>query len=87
MTPTKLINALFTMSFAQPDDGWYMDSEVAFHITHNYNNFLYISYLSTNNHILVGNSHPIPIISYGHILAIRDILLAPQIIRKTLFLT
>ncbi|XP_021723950.1 uncharacterized protein LOC110691340 [Chenopodium quinoa] len=88
MTPTELGSASSTPGLSPPDIGWYMDSGATSHMTHTSGNLLPLFQLSTNNHILVGNGHRIPITGYGHYkfpnksLALKDVLLAPQIIKN-----
>ncbi|XP_021738378.1 uncharacterized protein LOC110704872 [Chenopodium quinoa] len=66
MTPTELSSAYSTPGLSPPDNGWYMDSGATSHMSHTSGNLLPLLQLSTNNHILVGNGHRIPITGYGH---------------------
>ena len=68
MTPTDIQAAMHTMSLNSPDPSWYMDTRATSHMTSSSGKFLYYFNLSThsNNNIVVGNGHKIPILYYGH---------------------
>ncbi|XP_021757143.1 uncharacterized protein LOC110722184 [Chenopodium quinoa] len=88
MTLTELGSAYSSMTFSTPENRWYMDSGATSHMTNNVDTLLPLFNLSTNNHILVGNGHHIPITGYDHTilpnnsLRLNNVLLAPQIIKN-----
>ena len=90
MIPADLSHAFCIMSLSKPDDNWYFDSGASSHMTNNSGNLNSFFDISTNKNILVGNGYCIPVIGYSHStisyshppLALRDVLLAPSIIKN-----
>lgn len=84
ITPTELGNSFATMTLPL-DNSWYMDSDAMAHMTNSSGTVMPLFNLSTNNHILVGNGHHIPLHGYGHStlpsphpsLTLHDVLFAP----------
>ena len=64
MTPTDIQAAMHTMSLNSPDPSLYMDTRATSHMTSSSGKFSSYFNLSThsNNNIIVGNGHKIPIL-------------------------
>jgi hypothetical protein len=56
-SPTDIENAIHTLSLAQPDPSWYMDTGATSHMTSSQGNLSSYFKLSRNNKIIVGNGH------------------------------
>ena len=93
--PTDIAAAMHTMSLQQPDPSWYMDTGATSHMTSSSGSLSSYFNLSnhSNNNIIVGNGHRIPILGYGHTnvsspchsLSLNNVLHAPKLIKNLIF--
>jgi hypothetical protein len=89
-SPTDIENAIHTLSFAQQDPSWYMDTGATSHMTSSQGNLSSYFKLSKNNKIIVGNGHSVPIHGLGstHIplpnppFILKNVLHAPNLIKN-----
>ncbi|KAK2395864.1 hypothetical protein QL285_057557 [Trifolium repens] len=89
-SPTDIENAIHTLSLAQPDPSWYMDTGATSHMTSSHGNLSSYIKLSKNNKIIVGNGHSVPIHGFGsaHIplpnppFILKNVLHAPNLIKN-----
>lgn len=89
-TPTDIDAALHTLSLAQPDPSWYMDTGATSHMTSVQGNLSSYLNLSKNHGIIVGNGHSIPIRGFGNAnlspphppLVLNNVLHAPNLIKN-----
>lgn len=65
MSPTEFSQAYLSRGMLILDDEWYMSNTTS-QMTHTSATLLPFFDLSTNNHILVGNGHRIPVTGFGH---------------------
>jgi hypothetical protein len=89
-SPTDIENAIHTLSLAQPDQSWYMDTGATSHMTSSQGNFSSYFKLSKNNKIIVGNGHSVPIHGLGSAnipspnppFILKNVLHAPNLIKN-----
>lgn len=83
--------ALHTLSLAQPNPSWYMDTGATSHMTSSQGNLSSYFNMSKNNGIIVGNGQSIPIRGFGranlspshHSLVLKkNVLHAPNLIKN-----
>ena len=84
---------MHTLSLSSPDEQYYMDTGATSHMTRSQGNLFYYSSFKhpLNNAIFVGNGHMISVQGHGNIsftsspntLTLKNVLHAPQVIKKS----
>ena len=90
--PTKIHQALHTLSMSSPDEQFYMDIDATSHMTLSQGTLINYFLLKhpNNNHIIIGNGNMIPVHGHGNLpissshpsLTLKHVLYAPRLIKN-----